>query len=72
LRSWPRSSIGSVFASSGSGRLRERPRSSFATSTSLQLALLRELEQAGAESVTLVLVGERGTDAVRALAGAVL
>jgi len=52
--------------------LRERPRSSFATSTSLQLALLRELEQAGAESVTLVLVAERGTDAVRALAGAVL
>ncbi len=34
--------------------------------------LLRELEQGGAESVTFVLVAERGPDAVRALAGAVL
>src|SRR6266536_2048181 len=34
--------------------------------------LLRALEQAGAESVTFLLVAERGPDAVRALAEAVL
>jgi hypothetical protein len=34
--------------------------------------LVRELDQAGAESVTVVLVEERGPDAVRELASAVL